>query len=65
MTARHAVARVTFRPTEAYFGSERTARRYRALGKYPPYIRIGRRIFLRPKAIEEWLVQNETIGAAI
>lgn len=47
---------------EAFYGSERTARRHRALGKGPAFIRIGRRIFYRPEAIEAWLSRHEIDG---
>ena len=39
--------------------SVRTAQRDRALGIGPPFIRVGRRIFYRPEAIEAWLIAQE------
>lgn len=45
---------------ERFYGSTRTARRHRALGKGPAYIKIGRRIFYRESEIQDWLARNET-----
>lgn len=45
---------------ERFYGSARTARRHRALGKGPAYIKIGRRIFYRESEIQDWLARNET-----
>ncbi|MGG7644487.1 helix-turn-helix transcriptional regulator [Rhodovulum sp. YNF3179] len=41
--------------------SRRTVQRDRALRKGPPFIKIGRRIYYRPEAIEAWLLANEEI----
>ena len=57
---RHLIPHCEF--VKTFYGSERTARRHRALGKGPAYIRIGRRIFYRPEAIEKWLSRNEIDG---
>jgi hypothetical protein len=42
-----------------FYGSTRTARRHRALGTGPKFIRIGKRVFYRECAIQAWLNENE------
>ncbi len=37
----------------------RTMRRYRALRQSPPYVMIGRKVYYRRGAIEEWLRNRE------
>jgi hypothetical protein len=37
----------------------RTIQRERALRMGPPFIRLGRRIFYRPEAVDAWLVGKE------
>jgi hypothetical protein len=37
----------------------RTMRRYRALRQSPPYVKIGRKVYYRRRAIEEWLRGRE------
>lgn len=37
----------------------RTIQRERALRVGPPFIRLGRRIFYRPEAVEAWLIAKE------
>jgi hypothetical protein len=37
----------------------RTIQRERALRIGPPFIRLGRRIFYRPEAVEAWLIARE------
>jgi len=39
--------------------SERTAQRERAQRIGPPFIKLGRKIFYRPAAIEKWLIEQE------
>jgi hypothetical protein len=39
--------------------SLRTAQRERALRASPPFIKMGRKIFYRPAAIEAWLLAQE------
>lgn len=39
--------------------SLRTVQRERAQRIGPPYIRLGRKIFYRPAAIDEWLIAQE------
>lgn len=39
--------------------SLRTVQRERAQRVGPPYIRLGRKIFYRPAAIETWLIAQE------
>ncbi|WP_136649735.1 transcriptional regulator [Paracoccus aeridis] len=39
--------------------SARTIQRERALRIGPPFIKMGRRIFYRPAAIESWLLAKE------
>lgn len=41
--------------------SLRTVQRERAQRIGPPYIRLGRKIYFRPAAIEEWLIAQEQI----
>jgi hypothetical protein len=50
--------------TEAEYAAQRgvslrTAQRERAQRIGPPFIRLGRKIFYRPAAIEEWLISIE------
>jgi len=40
--------------------SVRTVQRERALRSGPPYIKMGRKVFYRPAAIETWLLAQET-----
>ena len=40
--------------------SVRTVQRERALRSGPPYIKMGRKVFYRPAAIEAWLLAQET-----
>lgn len=52
--------------TEADFAaargvSVRTVQRERAQRIGPPFIKIGRKIFYRPAAIEGWLLANEQV----
>lgn len=37
----------------------RTVARERALRSGPPYIKMGRKVFYRPAAIEAWLLSQE------
>lgn len=37
----------------------RTIQRERALRIGPPFIRLGRKVFYRPQAIEDWLIAQE------
>ena len=37
----------------------RSAQRERALRIGPAYIKLGRRVFYRPEAIESWVLANE------
>lgn len=39
--------------------SVRTIHRDRALRKGPPFIKLGRKIFYRPEAIEAWVLAQE------
>ena len=39
--------------------SIRTVQRERAVGVGPPFIRLGRKIFYRPEAIQNWLLAHE------
>jgi len=39
--------------------SLRTAQRERAQRVGPPFIKLGRQIFYRPAAIEQWLIDQE------
>ena len=39
--------------------SLRTAQRERAQRQGPPFIKLGRQIFYRPAAIEQWLIDQE------
>lgn len=39
--------------------SERTAQRERAQRIGPPFIKLGRKIYYRPAAIEQWLIEQE------
>jgi len=41
--------------------SLRTVQRERAQRIGPPYIRLGRKIFYRPAAIEQWLLDQEQV----
>lgn len=41
--------------------SARTIQRERALRIGPPFIKMGRRIFYRPAAIESWLLAKEQV----
>lgn len=37
----------------------RTMRRYRALRQSPPYVKIGRQVYYRRGAVEDWLRKRE------
>lgn len=39
--------------------SLRTVQRERAQRIGPPFIKIGRKVFYRPAAIEQWLIERE------
>lgn len=39
--------------------SRRTVQRERALGVGAPFIRLGRKIFYRPDAVDQWLISQE------
>lgn len=39
--------------------SVRTIQRERALRTGPPFIKLGRQIFYRPEAIQDWLLAQE------
>jgi len=41
--------------------SVRTIQRERALRVGPPFIRLGRSIYYRPAAIDEWLLAQEQV----
>lgn len=41
--------------------SVRTVQRERAQRIGPPYIRLGRKIYYRPAAIEQWLLDQEQV----
>lgn len=41
--------------------SLRTVQRERALRVGPPFIKLGRKIFYRPAAIEAWLLAQEQV----
>jgi hypothetical protein len=41
--------------------SVRTVQRERALRVGPPFIRLGRKVFYRPAAIDEWLLAQEQV----
>jgi hypothetical protein len=44
--------------------SVRTVQRERALRSGPPYIKMGRKVFYRPAAIEAWLLAQESTPTA-
>lgn len=44
--------------------SKRTVQRWRALGETPPSVKVGRRVFTRREAVEEWLRQREAAHGA-
>jgi hypothetical protein len=39
----------------------RTVQRERALREGPPFIRLGRKVFYRPAAIDAWLLAQEQV----
>lgn len=39
--------------------SVRTVQRERALRAGPPYVKLGRKVFYRPAAIEAWILAQE------
>lgn len=41
--------------------SVRTVQRERALRVGPPFIKLGRNVFYRPAAIDEWLLAQEQV----
>lgn len=41
--------------------SLRTAQRERAMRMGPPFIKLGRKIYYRPAAIEAWLLAQEQV----
>jgi hypothetical protein len=41
--------------------SIRTIQRERALRMGPPFIKLGRNVYYRPAAIEEWLLAQEQV----
>jgi len=41
--------------------SVRTVQRERALRVGPPFIRLGRKVFYRPAAIDAWLLAQEQV----
>jgi predicted DNA-binding transcriptional regulator AlpA len=43
--------------------SQATLRHWRAVGRGPEYLRVGRHVRYRPSAIEEWLEEGR--GAAV
>ena len=45
--------------------SVRTVQRERAQRVGPPFIRLGRKIYYRPAAIEAWLLPSSTKSAEI
>jgi hypothetical protein len=42
----------------------RTLKRWRDLREGPPFVRIGRKIYYRERALHEWILKREATGAA-
>lgn len=59
MTLRDLITETEF--AEARGVCLRTIQRERAQRIGPPFIRLGRRIFYRPEAIETWLIAQEQV----